>query len=191
MDKIGVFGGTFNPPHLGHLRLVKAFDGLMDFTKIIVIPTFTPPHKTAPSLALGEDRLNMCRLLFSGLESAEVSDTELRRGGRSYTYETLVSLRQIYPEDRLYLIVGSDMLNSFRQWHRYEDILKLCTLCAARRRGEDALDRSIGEVITAEFEPLEISSTDLRTRAAAGEDITPFVGADVAQYIKDKGLYRG
>lgn len=191
MDKIGVFGGTFNPPHLGHLRLARAFDRLLDFDAIIVVPAFSPPHKTAPSLASGEDRLAMCRLLFSGLPKAEVSDTELRRGGRSYTYDTLVALGGRFPGARLYLIVGSDMLNSFRQWHRYGDILALCTLCAARRRGDDELDGSVEGVITADFEPLDISSTELRALAASGAELSPFAGADVANYINQKGLYRG
>ena len=133
--KIGLFGGTFNPVHNGHINLVKNFKDKLSLDKVLVIPTAVPPHKQAESLVSSEDRLNMCRLAFSSL--AEVSDVEIERGGRSYTVETLEELKKIYKDDDLYFLVGSDMLLSFKRWYRWEDILTMCTLCATDRDNEE------------------------------------------------------
>ena len=95
--KIGLFGGTFNPVHSGHVNLVKNFKEKLNLDKVLVIPTATPPHKEAKELASSEDRIEMCKLAFGDL--AEVSDVEIRRGGKSYTVETLEELKKIYKND--------------------------------------------------------------------------------------------
>ena len=185
---IGIFGGTFNPPHLGHLRLCKAFAEQMHLERVLVIPTFIPPHKAAPDLASCEDRLEMCRRMFSTDSRFCVTDMEIVRGGKSYTVETLETLHRQYPGDELFLLVGSDMLESFDTWYRAQDILKLCTLCAAPREHELSLcdDRA---VLLRDFVPIEVSSTELRERVRLGEDISPCVGAQVADYVREQMLY--
>lgn len=197
--KIGIFGGTFNPPHLAHLNIAKEFCRKLDLDKLIVIPTFQPPHKQAQSLASGADRLAMCRLLFED-ERFDVSDIEIRRQGKSYTYDTLCQLEETYEGAELYLIIGSDMLLSFHKWYRHEDILKKCTLCVLTR--ETAIDNgqmkayaesklALGEndIILSTLGAYELSSTQVREKLVKGEDAGELVGDRVYTYIKEKRLY--
>lgn len=201
MSNIGFFGGTFNPPHLAHKRLALTFQKEAALDKILVVPTFVPPHKVAPSLASGEDRLNMCRLMFRE-DIFSVSDMELRRKGKSYSFDTLCELKKLYPDDRLFMIIGSDMLLSFHEWYRYRDILKLVTLCAASRDGKEGvrklseyashtlgLDSRKGEIILSELPPVELSSTEIRSLLANGKDAEEYLGKEVSDYIKKRNLY--
>ena len=184
---IGLFGGTFNPPHLGHLRLARAFAARFSLPRVLVIPTFVPPHKLSPDLADAETRVRMCRLLF-GEAPFEVSTMEIDRGGRSYTVETLERLHAQYPDEELFLLIGSDMLESFDTWYRAQDIRRLCTVCAAVRETGKTLDAN-GAVLLEDFEPVVISSTEIRERVRLGQDVTDFVGEAVAGCIAEAGLY--
>lgn len=197
--KIGVFGGTFNPPHLAHLNIAEDFSRRLNFDKLIIIPTYQPPHKQAQSLADGEDRLEMCRLLFDA-ENTEISDMEIRRQGKSYTYDTLCQLEEKYPEAELYLIIGSDMLLSFHKWYRYEDILRKCTLCVLTRENDidnahmkayaiETLGLGEGNIVFSSLEPTVLSSTRIREMVARGEDVSTLTGEKVWAYIKEKRLY--
>ncbi len=189
--KIGIFGGTFNPVHNGHINLVKNFKRELTLDKVLIIPTATPPHKQAEQLASGEDRLQMCSLAFKGL--AEVSDTEISRGGKSYTVNTLETLKEIYKDDTFYFLVGSDMLLSFKRWYRWEDILAMCTLCAADRNNEetcrDADAEFFKKVIFCDFPKTVVSSSEIREKIKKGEDISSLVPQEIELYIKEKGLY--
>lgn len=197
--RIGIFGGTFNPPHLAHLNIAEDFFSRMSLDKLIVIPTYQPPHKQAQSLADSEDRLGMCRLLFDR-EGFEVSDIEIARQGKSYTYDTLCQLEEKYEGAELYLIIGSDMLLSFHKWYRCEDILNKCKLCVLTR--EDSVDntqmkeyarnvlkRGEGEIFFSTLPPYEMSSTQIRELLLSGEDASHLTGDRVYAYIKEKGLY--
>lgn len=184
---IGLFGGTFNPPHLGHLRLARAFAQRFSLPRVLVIPTFVPPHKQTPDLADAETRVGMCRMLF-GEPPFEVSTMEIERGGRSYTVETLERLHAQYPDEALYLLIGSDMLESFDTWYRADDIRKLCTICAAVREKGKHLDAN-GAVLLEDYDPIELSSTEVRERVRMGQDVAEFVGEPVARCIAEKGLY--
>ena len=184
---IGIFGGTFNPPHLGHLRLVRAFAARFSLTRVLVIPTFVPPHKQSPDLADAETRVRMCRLLF-GEAPFEVSTMEIDRGGRSYTVETLESLHVQYPDEELFLLIGSDMLETLDTWYRAQDIRRLCTVCAAVREKGKTLDAN-GAALMEDFDPIEISSTEVRERVRLGQDVADVVGDAVARCIAETGLY--
>ncbi|MBQ7543194.1 MAG: nicotinate (nicotinamide) nucleotide adenylyltransferase [Clostridia bacterium] len=184
---IGIFGGTFNPPHLGHLRLLRAFADRFSLSRVLVIPTFVPPHKLSPDLADAGMRLEMCRMLFDD-HRFTVSDLEIARGGKSYTVETLETLRAQYPGEALYLLIGSDMLESFDTWYRADDIRRLCTVCAAVREKGKTLDPN-GAVLLENFDPIEISSTAVREKVRLGEDAAPYVGEAVGAFIRGKGLY--
>lgn len=197
--KIGIFGGTFNPPHLAHLNIAEDFSRRLNFDKLIIIPTYQPPHKQAQSLADSEDRLEMCRLLFD-TENSEVSDIEIQRQGKSYTYDTLCQLEEKYPGAELYLIIGSDMLLSFHKWYRYKDILRKCTLCVLTRKNDidnaqmkdyalENLGISEDDIVFSALEALELSSTQIRTMMARGEDVSALTGEKVWAYIREKGLY--
>ena len=190
--KIGVFGGTFNPPQNGHVRLAKAAADELKLDKLLVIPSCIPPHKIAAKLADGQERLEMCRLAFGCDPRFEVSPMELERGSRSYTVETLRELKALYPDSELYFIVGSDMLESFDKWYLWQEILSLSVLCAASREEGYSPDLSrfgkLAErikIIT--LDPLEVSSTQIRN--SAGEVSSELLDPKVAAYIREHGLY--
>lgn len=189
--RIGLFGGTFNPVHSGHVNLVKNFKEKLSLGKVLVIPTAQPPHKEAKELVSSEDRINMCRLAFG--ELAEISDIEISRGGKSYTVETLRELKKIYKDDEFYFLVGSDMLLSFKRWYRWEEILTMCTLCATDRNNEQSCkeaDKDFFEkIIFCDFEKTVVSSSEVREKLEKGESVLSLLPSEVYDYIKEKGLY--
>ena len=157
--------------------------------KLIVIPSCIPPHKLAGKLATGEQRLDMCRLAFANL-NCEISDIELKRSGKSYTVDTLRELKKRFPDDELFFIIGSDMLESFQQWYCWEEILSLATICAASRENGFEPDWSgytpeqRERFVFIEAEPLEVSSTQVRRGDAPG-----VLDEAVTEYIEKNGLY--
>ena len=195
--RLGIFGGTFNPPHIGHLKLAQAMAEKLKLDKMLIIPASIPPHKEAADLAQGEDRLKMCELTFSDREKYEICDTELRRAGRSYTYDTLCFIKDKYPDDELFLIVGSDMLESFNAWYRYEDILSMCTLCAASREKDFKFDltqifkeNEIKKVKFIDINVTELSSTEIRNKIKSSESTDGLLVPEVRDYIDSLALYR-
>lgn len=192
--KIGVFGGTFNPPHLGHVRLAKETADRLGMEKVLIIPSCIPPHKMPGKLADGNERIEMCRLAFSEDERFEISSIELDRGDKSYTVETLRELKKIYSDAELYFIIGSDMLETFTKWYRWEEILTLAYICAAsREKGFEAdllefTPEQRERIVFLGIEPLEVSSTQIRVEIA--KNGTPeFLNSEVLKYIKENGLY--
>ena len=191
--KIGIFGGTFNPPHLGHVRLVNEAADRIGADKVMIIPSCIPPHKMAGKLASGKERMEMCRLAFAG-ERFEISSIELDRGDKSYTVETLRELKKIYPGSELYFIIGSDMLETFTRWYCWEEILTLATICAASREDGFKADLSIytpeqrEKILFLDIEPFEVSSTQIRVEVAKN-GTSGLIAPDVLEYIKENGLY--
>ena len=195
MERFGIYGGTFNPIHNGHLHLIRAACAQLSFDRLLVVPANIPPHKAATDLASKRDRLEMARLATAGMPGVWVSDIELRARGKSYTVLTLERVRALFPECRFTLLMGADMLESFDRWHRWQDILKLADIAAfARNEGEEALlERKaalIGRARVVRVEPLPLSSTLVREKVRRGEDISGLVPEPVAAYIYEKGLYR-
>lgn len=194
--RLGIFGGTFNPPHMGHLGLVTAIADKMKLDRVLIIPASVPPHKHISNLAGSRDRLEMCRLAFGGDVRFFVSDTELKRAGKSYTYDTLCELREEYPNAELFLIVGSDMLATFDEWYRYHDILMMSTLCAASRKHGYVpqlegrfTDEERAKIKFIEIPVLEISSTLIRRKLSERENTHGLLSDSVREYIDKKGLY--
>ncbi len=196
--KTGIFGGTFNPIHNGHVNLVDRISEKVSLDRILVIPTNIPPHKLTPDLAYDDARLEMCRLAFEDNPKAEISDYEIIQGGKSYTILTLEHLKTIYPHDEFYLIIGSDMLLTFHEWKEYQKILKLCTIVAAARSKADIekikpyaqkLIAMGGKCIIVDVEPYEISSTKLRELIVNNEQYTCYLPEKVVKYIASKKLY--
>lgn len=193
--KIGIYGGSFDPPHKGHRLLAENLMEACGVHKVMVIPTAMSPFKET-SGADAEDRLQMCKLAFPE-ERFEVSDIEISRGGKSYTVDTVSVVNGMYPDAELYLFMGEDMLLSFDRWYRYRDILSMCTLVAACRT-EDlgklqemkafAADVLADKVIICESVPVEISSTQVRSALLHGD--SEYVSDRVMKYIKSRGLYR-
>ncbi|MEI3122534.1 MAG: nicotinate (nicotinamide) nucleotide adenylyltransferase [Oscillospiraceae bacterium] len=179
--RIGVYGGTFNPIHRGHLTAARAAADALGLEKVLLIPDSLPPHKELPAgSATGEDRLAMCRLTAGEVPGMEVLDLELRRSGPSYTSDTLAELHAQYPDDELWLLVGSDMFLSLQEWHEPERILSLAGIAAFHRtRGDETerfaqqkanLEQIYGARVALLENPdvVEISSTELRVQLAQG-----------------------
>lgn len=196
--KIAVFGGTFNPIHSGHIHLARRFADLLGAERVLFIPTSLPPHKTAPDLAPAGDRLAMCRLAAESDSRFRVSDLEIRRGGSSYTSETLEELHGLAPDAQLFLITGEDMFVTLEQWHEPETIYRLATVCAAPRSPEgtaallryaEQIGRKGAKTRIENIDYLPVSSTMIREAVKAGKDISSFVPASVEHYIRQKRLY--
>lgn len=193
--KIGIFGGTFNPPHSGHLRLAMQAKEKLGLDKLLIMPACVPPHKEAADLASAEDRLKMCSLAFDFDPSVEISCIEIERGEKSYTVETLIELEKIYPDAVFYLIIGSDMLESFTRWYRWEEIFRRAFICAASREEgfcpclDCFSDEQKSKIIIMDYEPVEVSSSELREKISKGESTKGLMAQEVARYIMLKGLY--
>ena len=198
--KTGIYGGTFNPIHNGHLHIVEEFRRGLGLDRVLLIPTRVPPHKAAPDLASAGERFAMCRLAAQGKPWLELSDIEMRREGKSYTAETLEELSALYPQDQFYLLMGEDMFLTLDRWYRPETIFSLASVCTTPRSpdGLDALRQKALEY-TEQFQArcflehipyLPISSTQVRQAVARGEDISGLVPQAVAAYMKERGLYR-
>lgn len=197
--RTGIYGGSFNPVHLGHRRLADFMCRTLQLDRCLIVPAFVSPFKAEQAAAVAPlHRLQMCRLAFDAPQY-EISDIEIAAGKTSYTVQTLEALRERFPDDEFFLIIGSDMLLSFNRWYRWQDILKMCTLCAVSRCGEDTLQeltdfadnvlQKEGRVGIYPFVPLEISSTLVREKTAAGERTDSCLHPAVAAYIKENNLY--
>ena len=140
--KIGVYGGTFNPPHLGHITAARAVFDLLQLDRLLLIPAGLPPHKEMPAGSpTPQQRLEMTRLAGeqTGLSSkVQILDMELVRTGKSYTSDTLAALKQMYPDDELWLLMGTDMFLTLQAWHAPEEILRLAGIAAFGRTEEDS-----------------------------------------------------
>ena len=199
MIRIGIYGGTFSPPHNGHIAAAKAFMEQMWLDFLYVIPTATPPHKEMDVPVDAAHRLEMCRLAFADVEGVYVSDMEMRRGGRSYTVDTL---RELTGEDRrLFLLCGTDMMLTLDEWREPEEIFKLSYPVYIRREKDALLDKMIvqkiadynqkyGKVVRRIVtEPIELSSNLVREKLQNGEDVSGLIPASVEKYIRDNHLY--
>lgn len=177
--RIVVYGGSFNPPHLGHVEAARTVSAELAPDKFLIIPTNVSPHKM---LAEGSPepraRLEMCRLAFADIPGAEISDMELQREGKSYTAQTVEELRRSYPDDELFLVMGTDMLLSFESWYRFEYLFENCTLAVLARdededvqliRQRDVLAEKYGaKVVILKHDPVAASSSDIRERLRFG-----------------------
>ncbi len=199
MARVGILGGTFNPPHIGHLVCAAEARGALALDEVLLMPVFLPPHKELDRDPGADARLEMCALAVDGEEGLRVSAREVRRGGPSYTVETLRAMRSETPDDDLVFLVGGDMAQSLPTWREPEAVLQLATLGVAAREGvgrEDVRDRLSGLAGAADrlrffdMPRLDISSSMLRRRVAGGRSIRHLVPAAVAARIAERGWYR-
>jgi nicotinate-nucleotide adenylyltransferase len=196
--RIGILGGTFNPPHLGHLVCAQEAYIQLELARVMLIPARQPPHKPLDEEPGPEHRLELCRLAVEGDSRFEVSDLELNREGPSYTADTLSSLLSSAPETDLYLILGGDIAAGLPDWREPERVLSMATVAVAKRRGtsrelvEQALARVEGGERTRFFEMprIGVSSTFIRDRVREQQAIRYLVPDKVAGYIAEQGLYR-
>ncbi|MBE6583979.1 MAG: nicotinate (nicotinamide) nucleotide adenylyltransferase [Ruminococcaceae bacterium] len=199
MLRIGIYGGAFAPIHKGHIEAAKAFMKQMWLDMLFIVPTGESPHKEMDKSATSEDRLEMCRIAFDGIEGIVISDTEIKREGKSYSIDTL---RELSGDDRrLFMLCGTDMILTLDDWDGSDEIFKLCYPVYIRREQDSALDKVIIEklakyqhiyhknVVKINAPVIEVSSSEIRRRLKAGEDTSEFMHPEVLEYIKKKGLY--
>ena len=202
--KIGIYGGTFNPPHLGHLEAARAAIAALELDKLILIPAAIPPHKQLPEeTPEGEHRLAMTKLMADTMrlpKVVEVSAMELEREGKSYTADTLKTIREQYPDAELWLMMGTDMFLTLQHWYKPEEICKLAGICAFGRSEQDGealfapqrefLHEKYGAKITTITLPglVEVSSTQVRDMLDRGEG-EKYLAPAVYGYILMNGLY--
>ncbi len=193
---LGLYGGTFDPPHKAHLALAKTFTQSAEGARLIVMPCLIPPHKTkAAGGADAADRLAMAKLCFEGV--AEVSDYELNKKRTSYTHFTVKHLKRKYPKYKICLIMGQDNLEIIEKWKEYLYLLENCAFAVALRGDEEISpkidylrQRYKAEIYLLPMEKQNISSTEIRRRLIAGESTEGLLTDEVYDYIKREGLYR-
>jgi len=199
MHKTVVFGGTFNPIHNGHLMMAQAAVALPFVDELCLVPVMQPPHKDATGqLVGGSHRMEMCRLASKLIKNCNVSDIELIRSGKSYTYDTLCELRRKYPSKEFCLLIGGDMVATFHEWFKYKDILKMADLIVVTRKevatdeftaAVNSLLHKGGTLHLLNIDTPDISSTEIRKRISIGLDVSGMIPVSVEQYIKRNGLY--
>ena len=199
MAESAILGGTFNPPHIGHLVMVQEALDQLALDRVVLMPVAHPPHKEAPEDPGAAVRLDLCRLAVADAERVEVSDLEIERGGASYTVDTLRALHATSPGDDLTFIVGGDMAPRLPSWREPEEVLRLATLAVAEREQVSRADierrleslGAAGRVRFFDMPRLDISSSDVRARVATGAPIRHLVPDAVAEHIGRHGLYAG
>ena len=199
--RIGVLGGSFDPPHLGHLWIAEAARETLGLDEVRWIPAAVSPLKPNGPIATESQRLQMLRLAVAGCEGSEVDDRELRRGNVSYTVDTLRELREEFPGSELFLVMGSDALASIPEWKDPQQLLDLATLAVVQRGNEKPLDLTILEGLTESSRidqiqkagimmPLiELSSSEMRERIAGNRSIRFRTTRSVEAYIRAEKLY--
>jgi nicotinate-nucleotide adenylyltransferase len=198
MAEVGVLGGTFNPPHIGHLVMVAEAIDQLGLDRVTLMPVSRPPHKEVPADPGADVRLALCRSAVIGDDRLEVSALEIERGGSSFTVDTLRALHEREPEHALTFIVGGDMALSFPLWREPEGILDVARLAVAEReevRREDIAQRldplhDGDRVVFFDMPRIDISSSALRQRVAGGRTIRHLVPDAVAREITEQHLYR-
>lgn len=194
---IGIFGGAFNPVHNGHMHLLGCYFDALELDRVILIPTADPPHKSSDGLILGRHRMNMLSIACMGNSKIEISDIEFRLEGKSYTYNTLLELKKIYPNDRLFLIIGADQYLYFRNWYRADDILNMATVVTAAREEKELSklidfrqkNENMKNTVISSAQPVTVSSSQIREGIKNGENVSSLLPDGVYQYIMDNNLY--
>lgn len=195
--RMGILGGTFDPIHLGHLAAARAAIDCAGLDRVLLIPTGQPPHRTA-TVADAEQRLEMCRLAIDDDRNLEVSDVEIRRGGVSYTAETLRDLKRIHPRDELFLILGWDAARLFATWRMPDEIRRLAHVVVVSRPGSgspetaalEAAGLDLARTILCVRSTPDISGSALREAIAQGESVADSLPPAVERYVAQQGLYR-
>lgn len=209
--RIGILGGTFDPIHYGHLRSALDAQIQLKLDEVRFIPCHIPPHKASEAISSSEQRSSMTELAISDQTSFVLDPRELEKEAPSYTYETLASLRQEFPDAALFFIMGMDSLLTLHTWHRWEDLLTLANLVVAKRPGSKlkTANQQVAELLSSKTEKdlsdgssqgsifiletleLEISSTDIRSLVGLEQPIRYLLPDSVVDYIHSQQLYRG
>lgn len=200
--KLGIFGGSFDPIHYGHLLLAETCREQCGLDQVLLVPAAVPPHKRSQSLSAARDRVEMVRLAIGGHEQLAVSTIEIDRGGVSYTIDTLTALAEQQPGSSLFFLMGADSLKDLPTWREPQRLCELAVPLVVRRAGSPEPDFSaIRQLVTnarleeirehqVEMPIVELSSTEIRQRVAAGQSIRYRTPRAVEKFIETHGLYR-
>lgn len=200
--RIGIFGGTFDPPHIGHIRACKAFLDKIELDVLYVIPVYMPPHKIKKSSTDVSSRLEMTKIAFSGLSNKiEVSDIEIKREGKSYTADTIRYFKENYKDAEILFLCGTDMILTMDFWYKPEYIFENATIVYVRRENEKENTEKISnkcafyeekfgaKIIYLNVDAIEISSTEIREAIGDEEKLKKLVSSDIYDYIQENKLY--
>ncbi len=196
--RLGLFGGTFDPPHFGHLVVAQDAVERLALDRLLFVVAGLPPHKVGQRLSPPELRLEMVRAAVAGNPAFGVSAVEMERHGPTYTVDTLRTLREMHPKTELFFLLGTDQLAEFHEWREPEDIVSLATLVAMAREGA-AVDPVSTMILPADLKVdfvripvtrLDVSSTDIRSRVQEGRSVRYLVPPEVHRIMEDHGLYR-
>jgi len=200
VSRIGLFGGTFDPIHLGHLRLAEAALREANLDRVMFLPAGLPPHKQAGAKATGQDRFDMVRAAIEDRDEFMLSDYDLKREGRAYTVDTMRHFREVYPDDRWYFIIGGDSLSNLLKWNRAEELVRENAFIAmvrpgfeeetALRAAEELRSRYGTEIILLKNTAIEVSSTLIRDRQKAGQSCRDLMPGGAEQIMRSRRLYR-
>ena len=186
--KIAIYGGSFNPMHKGHEQIVEYILKNLNMDKIIIVPVGIPSHREN-NLEQSDTRLKICREIFKDNSKIEVSDIEIKSNGKSYTYDTLIKLIEVYGKNNEFFeIIGEDSLKNFKTWKNYKELLKICKLIVFRRNDDEdkEIDKEFfknSNIIILKNEYYNYSSTEIREKVKNGEDISNLVNKNVEKII--------
>ena len=191
--RLGVYGGTFDPIHTGHLVIARGIVEHCGLDRLLFVPSARPPHKQGHAIAPSDDRFRMAQLATQHDPHFEVSDLEINRPGLSYTVDTLKELRNIYgASSSIHLVIGADSLLEIDTWYAPDRVFELATIVTVPRPGKELVradPRWRDRVVTVQLPEIDISSTDIRRRVCEGLSIANLVPEEVARYIEERGLY--
>lgn len=199
MSKIAMFGGSFNPVHIGHVGIVQRMIGEHNLDKVYVVPTYNTPLKDNTPMLTPEHRLNMCQLAFADLDNVVISDIEISRKGKSFTVDTLKELKRLHPDDEICLIIGADSFLQLRLWHDVAEIFEIATILTVTRDvilpkelniRKEQYEEEYGARVFISCEPIcKASSTEIRNAIKENKPFTHLLSDKVSDYISSKGLY--
>lgn len=185
--RVGILGGTFNPPHIAHLIIADQVCHQLGLDKVYFMPTANPPHVDTKKTIEAEHRLNMVKKAIQGNSKFDIETIEIERGGKSYTYETMLQLTQQNPTIEYYFIIGADMVNYLPKWYKIDELANLIQFVGVKRPGY--VIESQYPLIWVDVPEIAVSSTSLRKNIAMGCPVNYLVPQKVLEYIHQEGLY--
>lgn len=188
MKKVGIFGGTFNPPHIGHVIMANEVYAALDLDEVRFMPNAQAPHKDVSKSTTNEQRLQMVERAIANIPYFSVETFELERGGVSYTFDTMKAMREREPQTEFYFIIGGDMIDSLHTWHRIDELMELVTFVGVKRPGYEA--KSYYHVQMVDVPEINLSSTYIRQRLQQKNiPLLYLLPPAVESYIREEGLY--
>lgn len=186
MKHIGILGGTFDPPHIGHLLIAEIVKDTLGLSKVLFVPTNEPPHK-GKALSTAADRLNMLQAALKNNDDFMIDTIELERTGKSYTIETIKTLRRLHPDNNFYFIIGADMVEYLPKWANIDELVQLVTFVGVKRAGFKLTSKYPIEIVDVPM--IDISSSEIRKRIFEKKTVKYFLPENVLSYIRERKLY--